>query len=412
MPQAFPTAEEILADRARREPARVALHWLERRLCLGRLAALAGEWALFLARMAPEGRPIGFVLTETPALVALVLAGWHAGRTMVPLAADLADAELARRMRLSAPGLIIAHEEHLERTRAAARSCRNPPAIAVLRGQTLRPDTRAKGAARAGSARRTDVALHAWTERTGPARAALLTHANIVASALRVAAARTHSPGETVLCTRPPSDAIVLVSDVIAPLLAGGLVGIVSGQGREALLHALDAGRPALLTLGESGLDALLGGLPERSLRSLRRLVVRVEALPRTVLRRLQDALPEAAILRAWGYAETAGDVLLARGDTLARKPDGLGPPHPGVLVCALAPDGHVLGARRPGVIALRGSMVMRGYHRDSSATRQVLQDGWFRTPDLGYIDDEGEVILTATGSAQAASTTGPVRDR
>ena len=408
MPQAFPTAEEILADQARREPDRVALHWLERRLSLGRLAALAGEWALLLGRATPDGRPIGFVLAETPAVVALVLAGWRAGRTMVPLAADLADAELTRRMRLSAPGLVVAHEEHLERTRAAARSCRNPPAIVVLRGRNLRPDTRSKGRARAAPpARPSEIALHAWTERAGPARAALLTHANIVASALRVAAARTDAPGETVLCTRAPSDAIALVSDVIAPLLAGGLVGIVSGEGRESLRHALDASRPALLTVGESGLDVLLAGLPERSLRSLRRLVVRAESLPRTVLRRLHDALPEAAILRAWGYAETAGDVLLARGETLARKPDGLGPPHPGVLVGALAPDGHMLGPRRPGVLALRGSMVMRGYHRDRAATREVLRDGWFRTPDLGYIDDEGEVILTAAGGALAALRAG-----
>ena len=37
----------------------------------------------------------------------------------------------------------------------------------------------------------------------------------------------------------------------------------------------------------------------------------------------------------------------------------------------------------------------MQGYFNNPSATSDVIRDGWFFTGDMGYIDDEGYVIIT-----------------
>ncbi|MFW0756322.1 class I adenylate-forming enzyme family protein [Pseudomonas sp. H11T01] len=67
----------------------------------------------------------------------------------------------------------------------------------------------------------------------------------------------------------------------------------------------------------------------------------------------------------------------------------------PGALIYAINPDGKACAPLQEGEFLVKAPSMMTRYHKDPVLTQSVFQDGWFKTGDLGYIDEQGYVYIT-----------------
>ncbi len=78
------------------------------------------------------------------------------------------------------------------------------------------------------------------------------------------------------------------------------------------------------------------------------------------------------------------------------KKPGSIGLPLPGLQVRIVNPDTHKdVNPGETGEIWLKGPAVTPGYWQKPEETAKAFVDGWFRTGDLGTMDDEGYYYLT-----------------
>jgi len=99
-------------------------------------------------------------------------------------------------------------------------------------------------------------------------------------------------------------------------------------------------------------------------------------------------------IYEGYGLSETSPVVAL--NTPQVNRPGSVGKPLGGVEVKIIDDNGNVVGAGREGEVWLKGPMIMKGYHNLPNETATALTaDGFFKTGDLGKIDDDGFLYIT-----------------
>jgi long-chain acyl-CoA synthetase len=87
--------------------------------------------------------------------------------------------------------------------------------------------------------------------------------------------------------------------------------------------------------------------------------------------------------IQGYGLTETSPILTLNQLDNF--KDDSAGLPLPGVELKIHSPNEDGIGE-----IWAKGANVMIGFYKNEQATNEVIENGWFKTGDLGYLDDDG----------------------
>jgi long-chain acyl-CoA synthetase len=118
--------------------------------------------------------------------------------------------------------------------------------------------------------------------------------------------------------------------------------------------------------------------------------------------RRVAEAFPGVRTVgNAYGLTETSSVATYCSEEDAVGRPGSVGRPLPVVDVKVVGPEtGTPELAVAPevrgevGELCIAGSILMAGYWDDPEATSQVMADGWFRSGDLGHVDEEGYIFV------------------
>jgi long-chain acyl-CoA synthetase len=242
-----------------------------------------------------------------------------------------------------------------------------------------------------------DLALLAYTAgTTAEPKGAMLTHGNLLANLDQIS--------EVPALREAHSDVVLLAVPLSHIYGLNAALGLTLREGATAvLMDRFDAG--ASLAAVERHSITVLPGVPPMfsawlratearrfDLSSVRLAVSGAAPLPGPVLAEFRDRLG-ITIWEGYGLTETAPVVTTnAVGDVA--KPDSIGMALPGVEVRIVDERGREVEDGDPGEIVIRGPNVFRGYWNRPRESEAVFRDGWLRTGDIAYRDDEGYMFI------------------
>jgi acyl-CoA synthetase (AMP-forming)/AMP-acid ligase II len=251
---------------------------------------------------------------------------------------------------------------------------------------------------------------------TGRVKGAVLTHRSLITGLMLMQLsgmmvlhnmARAHGMEPAQLMAAMPQQAVLLVYPLfhisglgaafLSPLFAGSKVVIMRRWDADEAAHLIAAEKITMFSAVPTMLwDLLHRAKPgEADLTSLRNIASGGQALPVNLLDAIREACPQAVMGTGYGMTEASGSLAQAVGEDFLRKRSSAGRVLPLAQVRIVAPDGTVQPAGQSGEIQLKGAMVMAGYwNRPEDTAAAFTTDGWLRTGDVGYIDDEGYIFI------------------
>jgi long-chain acyl-CoA synthetase len=398
---------DVVREHAARRGEVVALRHGDRALTYAALDERSNRLAQALLELGVgDGSRVAYLDRTAPELVELLFAASKIGAVAVPLNWRLAPPELRAVLDDAAPRVLVAGATYAELAAELAQTTARRPELVVVGHDASGYEglLAAQDALDPGSrAARDDVVLQLYTSgTTGLPKGVLTTHRNLTA------AAETSPYWEfdaySVSLTPLPMFHIGGIGWAYLGLWNGATTILVSEFVPERVLELLERERVTNAVFVPTMLQLLTAvpGAADRDYTALRSIAYGASPITTPVLRAALETF-RCALYGIYGLTESTGGVVqLSPYD---HDPDGprehllrsAGQPLPWVELRIADPaTGEDLPPRSVGEVWLRAPNVMIGYfNRPDETAAALTEDGWLRTGDGGYLDEEGYLFLT-----------------
>jgi len=240
--------------------------------------------------------------------------------------------------------------------------------------------------------RPSDIALLMYTSgTTGAPKGVLLSHGNLLANAHNISVEHRLGTDDRVLASLPLYHINGLVVTLLTPLFHAGSVVLTPRFSARTFWRDVACHGCTWINVVPTIVAYLLGGDEPTALdlSALKFCRSASAALPSDHHRAFESRFG-IGIIETMGMTETAAPVFSNPYEPERRRVGSIGLPS-GAEAKVIDRDGRECAPNEPGEIVLRGEQVMRGYYKRPDETAKAFTtDGWLRTGDLGYRDEEG----------------------
>ncbi len=238
---------------------------------------------------------------------------------------------------------------------------------------------------------------------TGEPKGIMLSHRNIAANIESMIQAVSLRPSDRALGVLPFFHSFGYTVTLWAPLQVGASV-LYHPDPRQAkeIGELCRKHRCSLYLSTATFLRFCLRKCATDDFRTLRILICGAEKLPVSLA---QEFERKFGILPMEGYGCTElspvassnlPDLEVEGVRHISNKPGTVGQPIPGVAARTVHPETRApLPVGAEGLLLIYGGNVMEGYLNRPELTREVIQDGWYVTGDMGRLDEDGFLTLT-----------------
>ena len=108
------------------------------------------------------------------------------------------------------------------------------------------------------------------------------------------------------------------------------------------------------------------------------------------------EAHPEVRFIVMYGQTEATARLSWLPPEEYEKRKGSMGKGIPGVELRVVNEKGELIRPGETGEVIARGDNIMMGYFADEEGTKNAIRNGWLYTGDLGTLDEDGYIYLTA----------------
>jgi len=359
--------------------------------------------AVLRGRGVGAGDAVAYLGENSPAFLQVLFGCARLGAVFVPVNTRLAAPEIQHVLTDSGARVLIHDPEFAERILPGIEAASIGDVILTGQGISHHPGLAALTAEADGAGvgvvdiSLDDPAAIIYTSgTTGRAKGAILTHGNLTWVAMNSIVDYDIVSTDVALMISPLFHVASLGMGALPVILKGATLVLEKGFEAGRALELIERHRITMLS-GVPTTYQLMADHPawaSTDLSSLQKLTCGGSAVPTRILNAYEER--GLAFSQGYGMTETSpGATSLAPAMTRAKQ-GSVGLAHFFTEVRVTDESGAVVPPGIVGEIEISGPNVFAGYHGLPEATASAFRDdGWFRSGDLGYLDDDGYLFIS-----------------